>query len=69
VVGRPYGYTLEQTQLLMSRVRFSVRGFHFPVLFGADIGHTQPMLTLGIGARVRISSEEGLFQVLESSVL
>ena len=39
-----------------------------PIVSGVDIGHTEPMLTLPMGAKVVLDSSKGRFEVLESGV-
>lgn len=43
-------------------------GFEFPVLYGIDIGHTDPMLTLPLGVTVTLDAEQACFCVEEEGV-
>jgi muramoyltetrapeptide carboxypeptidase LdcA involved in peptidoglycan recycling len=67
VVGRPYGYGAEDTSALRAAVRRALGSRRMPVLFGADIGHTDPMLTLPMGVQARLDSS-GEFSILEAGV-
>lgn len=42
---------------------------HLPVLSGLDFGHTQPMLTLPIGAMARIDCAAARLEILEAGVI
>ncbi|MDH6435687.1 S66 peptidase family protein [Streptomyces canus] len=43
-------------------------GAPFPVLAGVDLGHSDPMLTLPVGARCRLDSGTDVFEVIEAAV-
>jgi muramoyltetrapeptide carboxypeptidase len=66
IFGRPYHYTDKQTQALWSVVRERTSASGIPVIANVDIGHTDPMLTLPIGARARIDAGSHEFEILES---
>ncbi|OOF90641.1 hypothetical protein ASPCADRAFT_519063 [Aspergillus carbonarius ITEM 5010] len=74
VVGRGYKYDDEmQDQLagVITEVFDTIvgRGSEgIPILMNVDFGHTSPLLTLPIGARVRLNSERDEFVVLEAAV-
>lgn len=68
IVGRPFGYTFQQTELLKEIISIRTKDYDFPILFGVDIGHTDPMLTIPLGIRIRLNSKENLFYFLESGV-
>jgi muramoyltetrapeptide carboxypeptidase LdcA involved in peptidoglycan recycling len=68
VVGRPYGYGAAETSALRAAVRKALGSRRMPVLFGADIGHTDPMLTIPMGAEARLDSARGEFSILEAGV-
>ena len=49
----------------------ALTGYDFPVLCDVDLGHTEPMLTLPIGARARLRCDlpdQGCIQVLDAVV-
>lgn len=41
----------------------------FPVVYGLDIGHTSPMITIPYDARCRLDSEKDEFSILEAGVV
>ncbi|KUJ07777.1 peptidase S66, LD-carboxypeptidase A [Mollisia scopiformis] len=75
VVGRPTGYQGEELKGyekvvlgICSGVKEDGTERNFPILFGVDVGHTDPMLTVPLNAMTRLSSEEDVWEVLEPSV-
>lgn len=52
VVGRPYAYSSENHQLLRKVIGNHTADAGIPVLADFDCGHTDPMLTLPLGANV-----------------
>lgn len=69
IIGRPYGYNAEQEQNLIEKILERTKKYSFPILYGVDVGHTDPMITLPIGVEVMISSDRNLLDVLESGVI
>lgn len=70
VVGRAFAYTTQQVAELQRLIRYHTRGIAFPILYGADVGHTNPMATIPLGCRVSLdsASTSSAFCVLESAV-
>lgn len=68
IVGRPKGYTDAQTEELKTVIASYADRYSWPVLFGIDIGHTDPIMTLPLGIRARIDGEKGLFELGEDAV-
>ena len=64
VVGRPMGYTPEDTETLWEVVEARTAPAGIPVLAGVDCGHTDPMLTLPLGVPARLDAGEKRFEVL-----
>jgi muramoyltetrapeptide carboxypeptidase LdcA involved in peptidoglycan recycling len=42
---------------------------NFLILFGVDVGHTDPMVTVPLNAAARLDSEEDIWEVLEAGVV
>ena len=40
--------------------------YEFPVLFNADIGHTDPLITIPLAVNATLDSENNLFSIDES---
>jgi muramoyltetrapeptide carboxypeptidase len=66
LIGRPYGYKPEQTERLFQVVIEQTAESGIPVIANVDLGHTDPMLTLPIGARARLDAGSRRFELLES---
>jgi hypothetical protein len=65
VIGRPYGYDEEACATLWRVVEERTRDAALPVLGDVDCGHTDPMLTLPIGARAVLDAGARTFRTLE----
>ena len=73
VVGRTYKYDEEMNKKLEMMIKELTGGgpdggYKWPVLFGVDVGHTSPMLTIPFGALARLDSSKGEFCFLEEGV-
>ncbi|KAK8076823.1 hypothetical protein PG996_002993 [Apiospora saccharicola] len=75
VVGRPFGYnTAEMRESYMQVIRDLLCEGRlastnaFPILFGVDIGHTTPMVTLPYDGLAVLDSERDEFAIIESVV-
>jgi muramoyltetrapeptide carboxypeptidase len=69
VIGRPFGYTDIETAELSTLLSEKFAGYGFPILFGIDSGHSDPMLTLPLGVRVRLDSDRNSFKIIENAVI
>lgn len=76
VVGRPFGYDSakmreEYTGVikeLLCEGRLANNNNAFPILFGVDIGHTTPMVTLPFDALAILDSDKDQFAIMESAL-
>jgi muramoyltetrapeptide carboxypeptidase len=66
VVGRPYGYDDEARRVLWEVVRERVERWDVPALANVDCGHTDPMLTLPLGQRVRLDAGAQVLETLQA---
>jgi len=69
IVGRGFGYSKEEREKFRQMILAHVKEHDFPVLSDADIGHTDPIITVPLGVRVSLDSEKGLFSIDESGVV
>ena len=75
VVGRPYGYdSEEERQAYMDVITGLFCGGpmgekDFPILFGVDIGHTMPMVTLPYDTLAELDSDKDSFAIVEAAVV
>lgn len=63
IVGRPAAYTPEQVEALWQVAEERTRASGIPVLGNLDIGHTDPMLTLPLGATARLDAGARRFTI------
>jgi muramoyltetrapeptide carboxypeptidase len=68
IFGRAFGYSEEDTNKLKSILINVGDEYSFPILYGADIGHTDPMITIPLGIKAVIDSENDLFTMQENGV-
>ncbi|HBP00411.1 MAG: hypothetical protein UU48_C0004G0058 [Candidatus Uhrbacteria bacterium GW2011_GWF2_41_16] len=67
IIGRPFGYSSQDVEMLEQIILAHTKKYSFPILFGVDIGHTDPIITLPLGIRARLDSEKNLFLILEEA--
>jgi muramoyltetrapeptide carboxypeptidase LdcA involved in peptidoglycan recycling len=63
VVGRAYGYADELTAELHRVVATRTEGSGIPVIANVDLGHSDPMLTLPLGAPATLDADKLTFSV------
>ncbi|MPZ70458.1 MAG: hypothetical protein GEU71_13170 [Actinobacteria bacterium] len=64
IVGRPYGYTEDDKDVLFEVIERRTETSGIPVLADVDIGHTDPMLTLPMGAMARLDAAAPSFSLI-----
>lgn len=69
IIGRPFNYTDEQTKTLINLIKNTTKDYKFPILFGVDIGHSDPMITLPLGVNAKIDAKYNQFEILEKGVI
>jgi len=69
IFGRGFGYTGKEINNLKNIILFNTRGYNFPILYGVDVGHTDPKITLPLGIKVTIDSSKNIFSIDESGVI
>jgi len=69
IFGRPFKYSEEDTEMLKKKLLERTSEYKFPILFGVDIGHSDPMITIPLGVNVRIDSKKNLFEILEAGAI
>ena len=68
VFGRPFAYSKADIIRLKEVLRHYGKEHSFPVLFGADMGHTDPMITIPIGVKSSVNSKTNEFSIDEGGV-
>lgn len=69
VWARPYGYDDEARKVLWEVLRKATERAGLPVLGNVECGHTDPMLTLPLGARALVDAGEKRFELLEPAAV
>lgn len=69
LVGRPYGYNNEQANVLWRVVAERTEAAGIPVLANIDLGHTDPMLTVPLGAAATLDAGAKRFALLEAPTI
>ncbi|KAG6617135.1 UDP-N-acetylglucosamine transferase subunit [Phytophthora cinnamomi] len=69
VVGRAFAYSEAQVAELKRLIRHHTRGTSFPILYGVDVGHTNPIATIPLGCQASLDSSANSFRILESGVV
>jgi muramoyltetrapeptide carboxypeptidase len=65
VFGRPLRYPVDQVEAMWSVVRKRTERSGIPVIADVDLGHTDPMLTIPLGARARLDVSARVLRLLE----
>jgi muramoyltetrapeptide carboxypeptidase len=63
IIGRPFAYSDEQLKKMREIVAYYFDRYNFPILYGADIGHSDPMITVPMGRMAAIDSTKNLFEI------
>jgi muramoyltetrapeptide carboxypeptidase len=63
VFGRPFNYTEEELANLKKIILKSTENTNFPILFGVDVGHSDPQITIPLGALTKLDSKNNLFEI------
>jgi muramoyltetrapeptide carboxypeptidase len=68
IIGRPYAYDDEKTQILKQIIMTYTEPYDYPILYNANIGHASPIITLPLGVTVRLDSDRDAFEIMEAGV-
>lgn len=69
ILGRPYRYDSSQRSALFELIKKYAAPFSYPILADVDFGHTDPMVTIPIGAQANINSDKNSWTILTSGVI
>jgi muramoyltetrapeptide carboxypeptidase LdcA involved in peptidoglycan recycling len=69
VFSRPINYRPEDVPILWKVVRDATEGLEIPVLANFDCGHSDPMLTVPLGAQVCLDSAAGSFATTSAATV
>jgi len=65
VFGRGFGYNEEEVEALKASILLNTKDYDFPIVYGIDVGHSDPMITIPLGVQVTLDSEKNLFSIDE----
>ena len=63
IIGRPFQYTKEEEEKFKEIILDNTKDYNFPILYGIDIGHTDPQITIPLGVEAEINSEKNSFKI------
>jgi muramoyltetrapeptide carboxypeptidase len=69
VIGRTFGYEASELQNLFDVVAARTQGYSFPILYGVDIGHTDPMMTIPGGIQATLDAVSDIFSIDEAATI
>lgn len=69
IVGRPFKYDHEEIEQFKKIILDNTKDYDLPILYGVDIGHTDPQITIPLNVMVEIDSNKNLFEIKESGVI
>lgn len=68
IVGRFFGYSKQEQKEIIKIIKEKTSDHKFPILLNVDIGHSDPMITVPLGVKVKIDSSNNLFEIKESGI-
>ena len=66
IIGRPFAYSEADSEELGLVIMGHFADLGIPILFGVNIGHCDPIITVPLGAKVKMDSQDDSFVFLES---
>ena len=60
---------LELNGIFKEIILDNTKDYSFPILYGVDVGHSDPQITIPLGVEVEIDSSKNKFEVLESGII
>lgn len=64
IIGRPYGYSNDAKKRLYKYIEI-LTGNKYPIVSEFDIGHTDPMVTVRYGQKIKLDSTKNLIKFLD----
>ncbi|ETI42040.1 hypothetical protein F443_12769 [Phytophthora nicotianae P1569] len=69
IVGRAFAFSEAQVEEFQRLIRHHTRGTSFPILYGVNIGHTNPIAIIPLGCKAELDAVTNSFKILESGVV
>jgi muramoyltetrapeptide carboxypeptidase len=63
VVGRPYRYSIDDHKKFKEIILRLTSNSQFPIMYNANIGHANPIVTLRYGQKIELNSKENTFKI------
>jgi muramoyltetrapeptide carboxypeptidase len=63
IVGRPYRYSKNDYRILKKIILRITNQYKFPILYNANIGHANPIITLRYGQKIELNSKDNFFRI------
>ncbi|KAF0693487.1 Aste57867_15556 [Aphanomyces stellatus] len=63
VVGRPFALSADQTTELKRLVLYHTRGYEYPIVFGVDCGHSDPLGTWPLGVPLTLDAAANVVSI------
>jgi len=63
IIGRPFKYLEKEIGKFKEIILDNTKEYNFPILYGVDIGHTDPMITVPLFNNSKIDSSKNLFSL------
>lgn len=64
IIGRPFRYDDEEKEKFKEIILDNTKDYYFPILYGVDVGHTDPQITIPLGAKIKLDSKQNLFKFI-----
>lgn len=68
IIGRACNQSKEDIKNVRGLIEFYTKNTKYPILYGVDIGHTTPMITLPLGVKVLLNSDKDIFEIKEAFI-
>jgi len=63
IIGRPYKYTSDEVISFKEIIMENAAEYAYPILYGADIGHTDPQISIPLGDHCQLDSDANIFSL------
>jgi len=63
VIGRPFEYSSEEEEKFKEIIMDNTKDYKFPILYGVDVGHTDPQITIPLGINAELDSTKNIFKL------
>jgi muramoyltetrapeptide carboxypeptidase len=64
IIGRPFNYSSTHIEELKKIILTYAGKKKYPILYNANIGHADPVVTIRFGSRVRLDSSQNSFRII-----